>query len=353
MARFSPAGRLRLRQVLPGALEVTFAGSEVNVGVAIAQLGGRAEFVGALPVSPLSEACLSAVRATGVGVSRTVLRDLGRLGLYFVEAGANQRGGQVLYDREGSTFSLSGADDYDWDGILADAGWFHVSGVAAGVSALAAEATLAGIRAARAAGLTVSCDLNFRRKLWNWEPGTSAEDLARRVHGEMLPGVDVLIGNPFDLSDLLGESIPGNVLADEVMDTATFVGLAQRLASRWPQLRWIAMTLRRNHSANHNGWGAMLYRPEDGLAVFAPMDGERYRPYEIRAIVDRVGTGDAFAGALIFALQTPELSEPARALRFAVAASCLSHSIQGDFLFCTRAEVEALMEGNASGHLSR
>ena len=353
MARFSPAGRLRLRQVLPGSLEVTFAGSEVNVGVAIAHLGGRAEFVTALPHNSLSEACLAAVRATGVGVSRVVLRDLGRLGLYFVEAGANQRGGQVIYDREGSTFALSGTAAYDWSRIMANAGWFHVSGVAAGVSAPAAAATLAGIQAARAGGLTVSCDLNFRRKLWGWEPGTSAGDLARRVHGELLPGVDVLIGNPFDLSDLLGESMPDNVLNDDVMEPALFAELACRVGARWPQLRWIAMTLRRNLSANHNSWGAPLYRPADGLAEFAPMVGDRYRPHEIRAMVDRVGTGDSFAGALIFALQTPALAEPSRALRFAVAASCLSHSIQGDFLFCSRAEVEALMNGNDSGHLSR
>lgn len=353
MARFSPPDRLRLGQVLPGSLDVTFAGSEANVGVAIAQLGGNAEFVTALPAGPLSDACLAAVRATGVGVSRVVMRDQGRLGLYFVEAGANQRGGQVIYDREGSAFAVSGPEVYDWASIFSGAGWFHVSGVAAGVSAPAAEATCAAIRAARAGGLTVSCDLNFRRKLWNWEPGTTPENLARRVHGEVLPGVDLLVGNPFDLADLLDERLPDDVLDDGMRVEERCAALAARVAKRWPHLRWIAMTLRRNHSASHNGWGAMLYRPADGLAFFAPMNEERYRPYEIRAIVDRVGTGDVFAGALIFALQTPELAEPSRALRFAVAASCLSHSIQGDFFFCTRREVEALMEGSESGHLSR
>lgn len=353
MARLSPPGRRRLGQVLPGTLEATFAGSEANVGVAISHLGGQAEFVTALPRNPLGEACLAALRAEGVGVGQVALRDEGRLGLYFVEAGANQRGGQVIYDRENSAFALAGADAYNWGCILANAGWLHVSGVAAGVSEKAAEAALAGIQAARKCGIKVSFDLNFRRKLWNWQHGTTAVDLARRVQGGMLPCVDVLFGNPFDLADLLDERLVGDAVDGGVMDSASFVGLARRLVDRWPQLRFVAMTLRQSHSANHNDWGALLFRAEDDAVFLAPTEQGRYRPYEIRAIVDRVGAGDVFAGAMILALESPDLAEPSHALRFAVAASCLAHSIPGDFFYGTRAEVEALMNGNQSGHLSR
>lgn len=353
MARFSPPGQLRLQQVLPGSVEVTFAGSEANVAVAIAQLGGAASFVSAVPDNPLSSACLAAVRATGVDVSDVLVRDAGRFGLYFVETGANQRGGQVVYDREGSTFSLSGAEVYDWTRLFQDAGWFHLSGIAPGTSSVAAEASLAAISAARAKGLTVSFDLNFRRKLWNWETATSPEALARRVHAEMIKGVDVLVGNPFDMSDLLGEQLPAHLLGDDIQVMQTVTSLARRVAAKWPHLRWIAMTLRHNHSATYNSWGAMLYRVSDGLATFAPVEGGQYRSYQIRAIVDRIGAGDAFVGALIYALQTPALAEPAQAVRFSAAASCLAHSIQGDFLNCSRDEVEALMNGDGSGHLSR
>ncbi len=349
MARFSPPDHLRIAQAMPGLMHVAFAGAEANAAVAVTQLGGRAEFVSALPCTPIAEAAVTVLRGIGVGVAGIARREAGRCGLYFVETGASQRGGLVVYDREGSTFALTGAGAYPWAELLADAGWFHTSGISAGVSRVAADATREAVGMARRAGVTVSCDLNFRRKLWQWEPGVSPEVLARRTLTAILPEVDVLIGNPHDLADLGGEAFD----AEPADGLAAHSALAARTAARWPHLLWIAMTLRENHSASHNRWGGLLFRPADGAVFCAPSAGGRYAPYDIHAIVDRVGTGDVFAGALIFALQTPELAAPARAIEFAVAASCLAHTTHGDFFRGTRAEVEALMNGDGAGHVAR
>jgi len=349
MARFSPPDHLRIAQAMPGLMEVAFAGAEANAAVAVARLGGRAEFVSALPRNEIGDAAVAALREAGVGVGQVLRSDSGRCGLYFVETGANQRGGLVVYDRDGSSFALARAADYPWPEIFADAGWLHTTGISAGVSRIAAEATLTAVSAARRAGITVSCDLNFRRKLWRWEPGVAPEALARRTLGEILPHVDVLLGNPHDLADVAGEPFD----AEPDSNLAAHTALAKRVGACWPQLRWIAMTLRQNHSASYNHWGALLFRPSDGAVFRAPLDASRYAPYEIRAIVDRVGTGDVFAGALIVALQTAELAEPSRALGFATAASCLAHSIKGDFFHGNRAEVEAMLDGDRAGHISR
>lgn len=349
MVRFSPPDHLRIAQAMPGTMEVAFAGAEANAAVAITQLGGRADFVSALPCTPIADAAVAVLRGLGVDAKRVVRSESGRCGLYFVETGASQRGGLVIYDREGSAFALTAAADYPWSDIFAEAGWFHTSGISASVSRVAAEATQAAVGAARRAGVTVSCDLNFRRKLWNWEPGVAPEILARRTLADILPEVEVLIGNPHDLADLVGERL----MAEPADGLEAHLALAVRTGARWPQLRWIAMTLRENYSASHNRWGGLLYRPVDGAVFCAPQTGGRYVPYDIDTIVDRVGTGDVFAGALIFALQSPELAEPGRAVNFAVAASCLAHSTKGDFFCGTRAEVEALMNGDGAGHVAR
>jgi 2-dehydro-3-deoxygluconokinase len=349
MARFSPPGHLRLAQAMPGVLEVTFAGAEANVAVAIAQLGGRANFVSALPDDPIGAAALAAMRAVGVGVGEVVQRNLGRCGVYYVETGASQRGGLVVYDRDNSTFSLTGPDVYAWERMLTDAGWFHTSGIAASVSRIAADATEAAVRAARSAKVKVSCDLNFRRKLWRWEPGVSPEELSRRTLARFLPDVDVLIGNPRDLASAIGEDFDEEIVGGLEAHAA----LAARVASRLPRLEWIAMTLRENRSASENHWGALLFRTIDAAVFAAPQQAGHYVPYVIHTIVDRVGTGDVFTGALLLALQTPALAEPARAVAFATAASCLAHTMKGDFFYGSRAEVEALMNGEGGGFVSR
>ncbi len=347
MARLAPPGHLRFRQAMPGTLEITFAGAEVNTAVAIAALGGEAEVITAFPDNEISDAALAAVRAAGVGVKNVLVRPVGRFGLFFMETGANQRAGMVLYDRENSTFSLTAASAYPWTEIMRAAGWLHTSGIAAGITRAAAEATLAGLRAAEAAGVTVSCDLNFRRKLWRWDESLAPEELARRTLRTMLPLVDVVIGNPSDLSatvDLPVEKRP---------TPSGLAKLARTLAAEFPRVRWVAITLREGVSATHNRWGAMLYDVQRKKSHFSPLKNGRYHPHEIVSIVDRVGTGDVFAGALIHALRTPELASPAKALSFALAASCLAHSTKGDFCVCRRSEVEALMAGGNGGMVAR
>jgi 2-dehydro-3-deoxygluconokinase len=349
LLRLAPPGHQRVAQALPGCLETAFAGAEANVAVAIAQLGGAAEFVTALPSNAVGDAAVAVMRGADVGVTNIVRRDVGRCAAYFVETGASQRGGSVLYDREGSTFSITANESYDWEKIFADAAWLHTTGISAGVSRVAAEVTIEAVRRARVQGLTVSCDLNFRRKLWRWETGVAPEDLARRTLASILPHLDMLIGNAHDIAGVLGESSG----QEHGQPIEHYASLAKRAVARFPQLRWVAITLRQNHSASLNRWGGMLYRAADEAVHAAPHLNGQYAPYIIDTIVDRVGTGDAFAGALIFALQTPELSEPARAVSFATAAGCLAHSIKGDFFYCTRGEVEALANGAGEGHLSR
>lgn len=349
LLRLMPVDYLRVAQALPGRLETTFAGAEANVAVAIAQLGGVADFVSALPLNSVGDAAVAVLRATNVGVDSIVRRMEGRCGAYFVETGASQRGGSVLYDRDGSTFSITDSTSYDWPRILGGASWFHMTSISAGVSRLAAGVTVGAVHAARTAGLTVSCDLNFRRKLWRWASGVAPEALFQRTLADILPEVDVLMGGAHDIAAVIGTDF-----GDENSKSSDrYSELARNASKQFPNLEWIAVTLRQNHSASRNHWGALLYRTSDGAVFLAPCQGQDYVPYTIDTIVDRVGTGDAFSGALIFALQTPALADPARAIAFATAAGCLAHSIKGDFFYCSRAEVEALMEGDGAGFLSR
>ncbi len=352
MARLQPPGRLRFRQVMPGTLELTFAGAEANAAVTLAALGGEARFVTALPRHEIAEACLANLRAARVGVEDVVRTDDGRLGLYFVEAGANQRAGNVLYDRDGSAFCRAGPGAYDWPRLLRGASWLHTTGIAAAVSREAAEATVAAVGAARVAGVRVSFDINHRRKLWRWDPACDADELARRTLARLLPAVDLLIGNPVDLAHAAGVEPPG-AGAETEDGPAALTALARAVAAKFPGLRQVAISLRDGVSATHQRHGALLYSADDGRAWLAPSVDGRFQPYEIAHVVDRLGTGDALAGALLFALETPELAAPETAIGFAAAASCLAHSIQGDFNYVTRAEVEALQRGGNGGGVSR
>ncbi|HRE82586.1 MAG TPA: sugar kinase [Opitutaceae bacterium] len=349
MARFSPPDRLRFRQAMPGYMEVTFAGAEVNAAVAIAALGGEAGFVTALPNSEITDCCLAALRAARLDVSKIKLLEEGRLGIYFVETGANQRAGNVVYDREGTTFSQTAAAEYAWEEIFADAGWFHTTGISAGVSQLAAEATVQAVREARARGLTVSCDLNFRRKLWRWDRSMAPEALARVTFDRLLSSVDLVIGGLGDVALAAGVEIS----PDAPSDPATALRVARAMVAGHPGIQSVAITLREGSSSHHNRWGAVLYQASDDALFAAPTKDEVYVPYDIPSIVDRIGAGDAFAGSLIFALQRKELSAPVKAIQFAAAASCLAHSIQGDFNFCSLQEVEALMNGSNGSRVSR
>lgn len=343
MGRLAAPGHLRFQQTMPGALEVTFAGAEASVAMSVSLLGGEAAFVTALPQHAIADACVANLRSVGVETRHILRTPQGRLGLYFLETGANQRPGQVIYDREGSAMALTPPEAYDWEAIFARAEWFLISGITPAISRNAAEVAKAAMREASGRGVKIACDMNFRSKLWQWEPGLSPRDLATRTMRELIPLVDLFIGGREDAVQMLGMEV-GETTPEE---------LARQIVAAYPRLQYVAMTLREGVSATHNNWGGMLYEAASGQSYRAPLQAGRYQPYAITDIVDRLGGGDAFTAGLLFALTTPDLRSPERAVSFAVAASCLAHSISGDFNYSTREEVEALMAGDASGRVKR
>jgi 2-dehydro-3-deoxygluconokinase len=353
MGRLAPEGVLRFRQCLPGTLQVTFAGAEANVAVSISFLGGQSAFVTALPRNPIAEACVADLRSLGVDTRYILRTDTGRLGLYFLETGANQRASSVTYDRSGSAISITSHDRYPWSEILRDADWLHVTGITPALSKVAADATLHAVREARTANLRVSCDLNFRKALWRWDPSCSPNQLAEKTMREILQYADLVVANEEDAADVLGIRARDTDVHAGKVAVEHYPDVAREIVSQFPNLRNVAITLRESISASYNRWGAMIYDSAERAACFAPAKDGSYVPYEIRNIVDRVGGGDAFAAGLIFAMITPELQSPETAVAFAAAASCLAHSIVGDYNFVTRAEVESLMKGSGSGRVIR
>ena len=354
MLRMMPPGWTRLSQSLPGTLDVTFGGAEVNVAMSVTRQGGQAAFCTALPDNPLTEAFIAKIRSYGIDSSLVQKLKEGRFGIYFVENGANQRGGTVTYDRAYSTISLTPASAYPWDTIFAGATWFHTTGITPSLSRESSEATLAAVQQASQRKITVSCDLNFRKKLWNWDHSVKPAQLARRTMEALLPHVNVLIANEEDADHVLGIRAAGtNVEAGE-LNLDAYEDVARQIASRFPSMKFIAITLRESISASHNNWGALLFDVAADKAFLAPLDSTgTYSPYPIHNIVDRVGAGDSFAGALIFAMNTPELSDSLTSLRYAVAASCLKHSVLGDFNDVSRSEIESLMKEGGHGRVSR
>jgi len=353
MARLAPEGHLRFRQALPGKLEVTFGGAESNVAASLTQLGGKARFVTALPKHSIADACVGFLNGLGVDTSHILRTSGGRLGMYFLETGANQRPSNVIYDRANSSVSLTPASAYPWEKIFEGAQWLHTTGITPALSQISADAVLHAVQAAKEAGLTVSCDLNFRKKLWNWEPGMDSKALAGRTLRSILPYVDVVIANEEDAADVLGIHAANTDVESGHLDIGAYPDVASQIAAQFPNVQYVAITLRESISASHNNWGAMLYDVKTAKPHFAPLDQGNYKPYEIRDIVDRVGGGDSFGAGLIFALTTPELSDPSKAISFAVAASCLCHSVAGDVNFISRAEAEALAGGSSSGRVVR
>jgi 2-dehydro-3-deoxygluconokinase len=354
MARIAPPGPLRWRQALPGAVNVTWGGGEANVCASLALFGQQARYLTALPNTPIAEAIVATLRGAGVQTDHILWRKEGRLGLYFVESGANQRGSTIIYDRADSAVSLAAASEYDFDAALAGMKWLHVTGITPAISEAACRANLALIKRAKQSGVTVSCDLNFRKKLWNWRPGTAPQALARESLAEVLPHVDVVIANEEDAADVLDIHASGTDVTTGQIHAAAYRDVAEQIVRRFANVSRVAITLRESISADHNNWGGMLYDAASRQTHFAPLAANgAYQPYEIRNIVDRVGAGDSFAAGLLFALNSREFSEPAKAIAFAVAASCLKHSIHGDFNYVNREEVAALVAGNASGRVQR
>jgi 2-dehydro-3-deoxygluconokinase len=332
MLRLSPPGKELLFQT--PRLEPSFGGGEANVAVSLAVLGHDARYVSAVPANDVGEAALRELRKWGVD-TRFVLRRGRRLGLYFAEPGANQRPSKVTYDREGSAISETKPGDFDWAAVLAGAAWFHVTGITPALSASAAALTLEAVRAARAKKVAVSVDLNYRAKLWNY--GRSAPEVMR----EVVKHADLVLGNEEDCQKALGLEAPG-VEGSGRPSAGDFERLTDRVMAEYPNLARVALSLRASRGADDNGWSAVM-RTRDRF-----MAGPSH---DIRNIVDRIGTGDAFAAGLIHGLAAGRPDE--EALAFAVAASCLKHSIPGDFNLAAEKDIRALMAGEASGRIRR
>ncbi|MFA6929159.1 MAG: sugar kinase [Lentisphaeria bacterium] len=355
MLRLCTPGKKRFAQVLPGQLEATFGGGEANVCASIALLGGSSRYLTALPSNAVSLAFSAQFAGLGVDVSRIVYSETGRMGIYYVEQGSNMRGSTVLYDREHSSISQLPPTAYDFDLMLDGVSSLHLSGITPALSQNAFASTLAVARQAVHNGISLSVDLNYRKKLWNWEPGTVKNKLAERCMTEIVSLADLIIGNEEDAADVFGIRAEGTSVEEGKLNIDGYQQVAARLAEKFPGAKYIATTLRESISADHNNWGGMLYDCKTKTAWFAPLssDGTTYSPYEIRNIVDRFGAGDSFCAGLLFALNTPEFVDPSIAIRFAVAASALKHSIPGDFNCISRTEVERLMKGSASGRVQR
>ena len=342
MKRVVTFGEVMLRLKSPGAerlfqspsLEATFGGAEANVAVSLAQFGASVSFVTALPHNQVGDACVAGLRGFGVDTSH-IRRQGERVGIYFLETGANQRPSRVIYDRTHSAIALAQPGDFDWNAIFQDAGWFHITGVTPAISEGAAELCIEGASKARELGLTVSCDYNFRKNLWKW--GKKAPEVMR----EIVRHTTIGIANEEDCQKSLGIDIAVDVHAGS-LESERYRAIAERVLDQFPGLEKQAITLRESRSADHNGWSAVLHNRKEFLTSHA---------YEITDIVDRVGAGDSFGAGLIHALLTGR--DDQSALEFATAASCLKHSIPGDYNRVGVAEVEALMKGEASGRVQR
>jgi 2-dehydro-3-deoxygluconokinase len=330
MLRLATPGALRLNQ--SPVLEMTFGGGEANVAVSLALFGEEAAFVTRLPKNDVAETCLQRLRGLGVD-THGIIRGGDRIGIYFLESGASQRASTVTYDRAHSAISEIDPATLKWESLLQGADWFHFTGITPALSDRAAQASLEGARAARKKGLTVSCDLNYRKKLWTSEK-------AGQVMSGIMEHVDICIANEEDAEKVFGIKATGADVTGGKIDHDRYVEVATKLTERFG-FKGVAITLRESFSASHNGWSGLYFT--GGKAHFS-------RRYDIQ-IIDRVGGGDSFAAGLVYALGKKKT--PQEAIEFAVAASCLKHSISGDFNLVKLSEVEGLLGGDGSGRVQR
>lgn len=330
MMRLNPEGYQRFVQA--DRFEASYAGGEANVAVGLAQFGMDAAFVSKVPAHEIGQCAVNELRRFGVDTS-LILRGGDRLGLYYVEKGASQRASKVIYDRAGSAIAKAAVSEFDWDAIFENVAWFHWTGITPALGGELPEICLEACKAAKAHGVTISCDLNFRKKLW-----TSAQ--ANAVMSKLMPYVDVCIANEEDAKDVFGIAASGTDIAAGKLSREGYRSVAEQLCARFG-FKAVAITLRGSISASDNDWAAMLYT--GGETYFSPT-------YHIR-IVDRVGGGDSFGAGLIYAMLNGK--SPQDTVNFAVAASCLKHSIEHDFDLVSVSEVEALAAGNASGRVQR
>lgn len=334
MLRLSPPGALRFSQA--SSFDVTFGGGEANVAASLANFGLEAEFVTRLPNNDLGEACLQFLRRFNIG-THFILRGGERLGIYFLENGSNMRASQVIYDRANSSFYSVKPGSFDWEKVFEGAGWFHWTGITPAISEGTASVCLEAVQAARKMGLVVSCDLNYRAKLWKW--GKTAGEVMK----ELVAYSDVAIGNEEDAEKVFAIKGPETDVIAGKVDAQRYQQVCLELARMFPNLKTIAITLRGSLSANCNHWSAILWD-----------EGKLYSgsTFTITDIVDRVGGGDSFMGGLIYGLLNfPQ--DRQKALDFAIAASALKHTILGDFNLVNASEVEKLLKGDSSGRVVR
>ncbi len=333
MLRLKSPGHERLMQ--SPALEATFGGGEANVAVTLANFGMRASFVTVLPDNALADACVRELRGFGVEVGG-IVRAGDRMGIYFLETGSNQRPSKVIYDRAHSALAEAGPGLIPWREVFRDAGWFHITGITPAISAGAAELSLEAVKTARELGLRVSVDLNYRKNLWKY--GKKAPE----IMDGLVSHVDTVIANEEDFQKCLGISAGSHEVDNGEIDPDAYLTVARQAMEKYRNLKVIAITLRQSLSADHNVWQACLYDGTDFILS---------RAYPVTDIVDRVGGGDSFSGGLIYGLN--RYGTMKEALEFAVAASCLKHTIPGDYNRVSVSEAEALMKGSGSGRVQR
>ncbi|HSV75697.1 MAG TPA: sugar kinase [Bacteroidales bacterium] len=333
MLRLATPGYLRFSQ--SDTLTATFGGGEANVAVSLANFEIPVDFVTRLPKNDIAQACLMDLKRYGVGVGN-ILTGGSRMGIYFLETGAVSRGSKVIYDREHSAIAEIKKGMVDWDKVLEGAGWFHWTGITPAISQGAAEVCLEAIQKANRKGITVSCDLNFRKNLWKY--GKKAGE----VMPELVAGTDIVLGNEEDAAMVLGIHPEGVDVTKGHVEAAAYESVSKQIMAKFPRCNKVITTLRGSINANHNSWGGVLW---NGNKLFES------KQYQITHIVDRVGGGDSFMAGLIYGLL--HFNDDQKALDFAVAASCLKHTIYGDFNLATVDEVEKLMSGDESGRVAR
>ncbi|MBO6261646.1 MAG: sugar kinase [Bacilli bacterium] len=332
MLRLAPEGYLRFIQ--SNKFEATFGGAEANVAVSLANYNQDVSFVSKLPNNEIGQMAINSLRQYGVNTSH-IVRGGNRVGIYYCEKGASQRPSKVIYDRAYSSIALAKKEDFDWDDIFSGADWFHFTGITPALSKEVAEITLEACKAAKEKGIVVSCDLNFRKKLWSNKE-------ANETMSKLCKYVDICIANEEDAKDVFGIEAKDTDINTGKLNKEGYVSVAEQLSQRF-NFKYVAITLRESISANDNNWSAMLYNSKEGKAYFS-------KKYAIH-IVDRVGGGDSFGAGLIYALRNSYKNQDA--IEFAVAASCLKHSIEGDYNLVSLEEVKALANGDASGRVKR
>lgn len=332
MLRLAPEGYLRFAQ--SQKFEATFGGAEANVAVSLANYNQDVSFVSKLPNNEIGQMAINSLRQYGVNITH-VARGGNRVGIYYCEKGASQRPSKVIYDRANSSIALATKEDFDWNDIFKNADWFHFTGITPALSKEVRDITLEACKIAKEKGITISCDLNFRKKLWSNKE-------ANETMSKLSEYIDICIANEEDAKDVFGIEAKDTDINTGKLNKEGYVSVAEQLSLKF-NFEYVAITLRESISANDNNWSAMLYNAKERKAYFS-------KKYAIH-IVDRVGGGDSFGAGLIYALRNNYKEQDA--IEFAVAASCLKHSIEGDYNLVSLDEVKALANGDASGRVKR